>query len=136
MNAKNDSISFHTQASDQWAFYQAKSTKEFLATNMAQLATDEKQRAKLEEAAKRYAEEKEVEKGKAEKFVEKAHEKEHESEANLVPHERMSLGTALMQVAVALSAITLLTRKNWLFAGALVFAAVGIGVASWGAFTH
>lgn len=136
MMAKNDSIALHTQASDQWAFFQAKSTKEFLATNMAQLTTDEKQRAKLEEAAKRYGEEKEVEKAKAEKLVERAREKEHEADANLHPHERMSLGTALMQVAVALSAITLLTKKNWLYMTALAFAAVGIGIASWGALAH
>ena len=134
MLAKNDSISLHTQASDQWAFYQAKSTKEFIAVNMAQLAADEKQREKLKADAERYAKEKEDIQTEAKKLVDEAHKKEHESEVTLVPHERMALGTALMQVAVALSAITLLTRKNWLFAAALVFAAIGIGIASWGAF--
>ena len=136
MMAKNDSISLHTQASDQWAFYQAKSTKEFLAANMALLATDEKQREKLKADAERYAEEKkEIEKD-ARKLVEEAKHKEHEAETNLVPHERMSLGTALMQVAVALSAITLLTKLNWLYIAALAFAAAGIGIASWGALAH
>ena len=134
--AKNDSISLHTQASDQWAFYQAKSTKEFIASNMAQLTVDDKLREKLKADAERYAKEKEVIKGDAEKLVEEAHKKEKESEANLHPHERMALGTALMQVAVALSAITLLTKKNWLYMTALAFAAVGIGIASWGALAH
>jgi Domain of unknown function (DUF4337) len=136
MMAKNDSIALHTQASDQWAFYQAKSTREFLATNMALLATDEKQREKLKADAERYNEEKKEIEKEAKKLVEEARHKEHESDANLHPHERMSLGTALMQVAVALSAITLLTKKNWLYMTALAFAAVGIGIASWGALAH
>ena len=136
MLAKNDSIALHTQASDQWAFYQAKSTKEFLAANMSLLATDDKQREKLKSESERYAKEKEEIKGEATKLVDEAHKKEHEAEASLIPHERMSLGTALMQVAVALSAITLLTKKSWLYYAALAFAAVGIGIASWGAFAH
>ena len=133
MLAKNDSISLHTQASDQWAFYQAKSTKEMISISMAQLVTDDKQREKLKADAERYSKEKEVIQEKAKEFEGEALKKEQESEHNLQPHERMALGTALMQVAVALSAITLLTRKNWLFAAALVFAAIGIGIASWGA---
>lgn len=136
MMAKNDSISLHTQASDQWAFYQAKSTKEFMAANMAQLTGDDKQREKLKADAERYAEEKKEIEKEARKLVEEAKHKEHVAEANLIPHERMSLGTALMQVAVALSAITLLTKKSWLYYAALAFAAVGIGIASWGALAH
>ena len=136
MMAKNDSISLHTQASDQWAFFQAKSTKEFIATNMAQLTVDEKLRDKLKADAERYAKEKEEIQVEAKKLVDEAHKKEREADANLHPHERMALGTALMQVAVALSAITLLTRKNWLYLTALAFAAVGIGIASWGALAH
>ena len=47
----------------------------------------------------------------------------------------MALGVTLMQVAVALASITVLSRKNWLFYGALAFAAIGIGVSSWGYFS-
>ena len=136
MMAKNESISLHTQASDQWGFYQAKSTREFLANNLAAMTTDEKQREKLKTDAERYSKEKEEIQVEAKKLVAEARVKEHEADANLHPHERMSLGTALMQVAVALSAITLLTRKNWLYMAALAFAAVGIGIASWGALAH
>ena len=134
--AKNDSISFQTLASDQWAFYQAKATREFLANNFALTTTDDKLREKYKADAERYAKEKEDVQKEATELVKKAHEKELESVANLAPHEHMALGTALMQVGVALAAVTLLTRKNWLYAGALLFAAAGIGVASWGALGH
>ena len=136
MLAKNDSIALHTQASNQWAFFQAKSTREFLANNLSLIATDDKVREKFKADAERYAKEKEDIQKDAQELVKKAQEKEHEAHANLVPHERMSLGTALMQVAVAMAAITLLTRKNWLFSAALAFAAAGIGVAAWGALAH
>jgi hypothetical protein len=42
-------------------------------------------------------------------------------------HERWALATTLMQVAIALSAITLLTRKRWMLAG--VYGATAIGAA-------
>ena len=42
-------------------------------------------------------------------------------------HGRWALSTTLLQVSIALSAIALLTGKNWLLYG--VFATAGIGVA-------
>jgi Domain of unknown function (DUF4337) len=47
----------------------------------------------------------------------------------------MALGVTLMQVAVALASITVLTRKQWLFVGALAFAGVGVAVSIWGYFS-
>ena len=41
-------------------------------------------------------------------------------------HERWALATTLLQIAIALSAITLLTRKRWLLVG--VFGATGLGL--------
>jgi hypothetical protein len=41
-------------------------------------------------------------------------------------HERWALATTLLQIAIALSAITLLTRRRWMLAG--VYGAAGIGL--------
>jgi len=41
-------------------------------------------------------------------------------------HRRWALSTTLLQVAIALSAIALLTRKKWLLYG--IYGAAGIGV--------
>ena len=135
MLLKNDSISAQAKASDMWAEYQAKSTREFLSKNLSLIANDDAQKAKLSSEGDRYNKEKGEIGEKAKKFEEEAKAANEKAESNIVPHERMALGVTLMQVAVALASITVLTRKTWLFYGALAFAAVGIGVSSWGYFS-
>ena len=135
MLKKNDSISAQARASDLWAEYQAKSTREFLSKNLAGLATDDAQKTKLNSEGERYAKEKEAISEKAKAFEEESKAANEKAESNIVPHERMALGVTLMQVAVALASITVLTRKAWLFVGALAFAAVGVGVSTWGYFS-
>jgi uncharacterized protein DUF4337 len=135
MLLKNDSISAQAKASDLWAEYQAKSTREFLSKNLALIANDDAQKTKLSSEGDRYAKEKGDIGVKAKQFEDSAKDADEKAEARIVPHERMALGVTLMQVAVALASITVLTRKTWLFYGALAFAAVGVGVSSWGYFS-
>jgi hypothetical protein len=132
MLRKNDAIGRMTEASDQWGYYQAKSTREFIANSLSTLATDDKARDKLKADADRYSKEKEEIKKKAEELTAESRKLNEESESKVAPHERIALGVTFMQVAVALASITVLTRKLWLFAGSLAFAAVGIGVSVWG----
>ena len=135
MLLKNDSISAQARASDMWAEYQAKSTREFLSKSLSAIAADDAQKTKLASEGDRYNNEKGEISEKAKKFEEEAKSANEKAEANIVPHERMALGVTLMQVAVALASITVLTRKSWLFYGALAFAAVGVGVSTWGYFS-
>jgi hypothetical protein len=135
MLLKNDSIAAQAKASDLWAEYQAKSTREFLSKNLASLATDEAVKAKLAAEGDRYAKEKGEISDRAKDFEKESAAANEKAEAKISPHERMAFGVTLMQVAVALASITVLTRKTWLFYGALAFAAVGIGVSVWGYFS-
>lgn len=135
MLLKNDSISAQARASDLWAEYQAKSTREFLSKNLSMIASDDAQKTKLSAEGDRYGKEKGDISVKAKEFEDSAKEANEKAEARIVPHERMALGVTLMQVAVALASITVLTRKTWLFYGALAFAAVGVGVSTWGYFS-
>lgn len=135
MLLKNDSIAAQAKASDMWAEYQAKSTREFLSKNLAAIATEDAIRTKLTTEGDRYAREKQEIGEKAKAFEEESKAANEKAEANIRPHERMALGVTLMQVAVALASITVLTRKRWLFFGALTFAAVGVGVSTWGYFS-
>jgi Domain of unknown function (DUF4337) len=135
MLLKNDSIASQAKASDMWAEYQAKSTREFLSKNLAAIATDDAIKTKMTTEGDRYAREKQEIGEKAKAFEEDSKAANEKAEANIRPHERMALGVTLMQVAVALASITVLTRKSWLFYGALTFAAIGVGLSTWGYFS-
>lgn len=129
MFLKNESIQKQAEATDQWAYYQAKSTKSHLDEIGAQLATQKALADKLHAEAVRENDEKNVIQHKAEKLEAEAAKLSRQSEEVLKPHERMALGMAFIQIAVALASITVLTRKKWLFAGSLASAVAGIGVA-------
>jgi hypothetical protein len=132
---KNDSISATARASDMWSEYQAKSIREYISKSMSVIATDPAQRDKFVADSEHYAKDKDDLSKKAKGFEEEAKTANEKAEADIPPHERMALGVTLMQVAVALASITVLTRKQWLFVCALAFSAVGIGVSVWGYFS-
>ncbi len=53
---------------------------------------------------------------------------DHQSELEMHVHERWALATTLLQIAIALSAITLLTRKRWMLVGVYASTAIGLAV--------
>ena len=58
---------------------------------------------------------------------------DHESDAEMHVHGRWALATTLLQIAIALSAIALLTRKRWLLTGVYCASAIGVAVGILGA---
>ncbi|HIV69808.1 MAG TPA: DUF4337 domain-containing protein [Candidatus Aquabacterium excrementipullorum] len=122
---KNEAAIQKTSASNQWNYYQAKSNKQNLAELSVTLTTGEAQ-ANFKQAVQRYAKEKEDIKRDAEKLEEKAHEADHESEHAMHVHERWALSTTLLQIAIGLSAITLLSRKRWMLWTVYVSGALGL----------
>ena len=122
---KNEAAIQKTSASNQWNYYQAKSNKQNLAELSVVLTSGEAQE-KFKEAIERYKKEKDDIKAEAEKLEAEAKAADRHSEAEMHVHERWALATTLLQIAIALSAITLLTRKRWMLVG--VFGATGLGV--------
>ena len=122
---KNEAAIQKTSASNQWNYYQAKSNKQNLAELSVTLTSGE-DREKFAQAVERYKKEKEEIKVEADKFEAAAKEADHESEVEMHVHERWALATTLLQISIALSAITLLTRKRWLLVG--VLGATGLGL--------
>ena len=51
------------------------------------------------------------------------------SDQALHPHHRLAQGTTFIQIAISLAAITVLTRRRWLYWGSVT--AAGAGVAFW-----
>jgi hypothetical protein len=122
---KNDAVYERAEASDQWNFYQAKSMKQNLAELAAAINTDPKKVEFYQSEARRYAaEKKEIEKdaraheAKAKKFSDM-------SEKALHPHHYLAISMTLLQIAIALASITVLTQKRWLLYGAALSAFSG-----------
>jgi len=126
---KNEAAIQKTSASNQWNYYQAKSNKQNLAELSVTLTSGE-DREKFKEAVERYKKEKEEIKAEADKLEAAAKEADHESEAEMHVHERWALATTLLQISIALAAITLLTRKRWLLVG--VLGSTGLGLLAGG----
>ena len=130
---KNEAVLERAEASDQWNFYQAKSMKQNIAEIAASLATDPKMVEFYKAEAKRYAtEKKEVEKDarKHEAAYKSWNEK---SEKALHPHHFLAISMTLLQIAIALASITILTQKRWLLVGAGLSALAGaaLGIIAW-----
>lgn len=126
---KNESILRQTQASDQWAYYQSKSTKSHIANAVAAIATDPQVRQRL--LAERDNEDQarlQVQK-EASRLQAESQRLARESDAKLRPHEHFARALTFLQIGIALSAITVLTRRRWLLWGAAASALVGIGAA-------
>ena len=126
MFLKNQSILKQAEASDQWAFYQAKSMKSHLDDAVAALSsTPEIQARFLDDKAKEDKEKAEVQ-AEARKLQAQSRKLSEESEAKLRPHERLALALTFIQIAIALAAITVLTKRKWLLWGSMGSAAIGI----------
>ncbi|MCE4540388.1 DUF4337 domain-containing protein [Pelomonas sp. P7] len=119
---KNDAAIKKTEASNQWNYYQAKSSKQSLAELAVELAPAEEQKARYRDKVARYEKEKADIKAQAEKLEEEAKHFDEQSEAQLHMHHRWAQATTALQVSIALAAIALLTKRRW-----MEWATVGVG---------
>ncbi|HXX84403.1 MAG TPA: DUF4337 domain-containing protein [Casimicrobiaceae bacterium] len=124
---KNEAAIRKTEASDQWNFYQAKSSKQNLAELGATLTTGEQQ-ARYQSEVARYKKEKEEITPEAKKLEDQAKVAEEKSEAAMHNHHRWAQATTLIQIAIALAAITILTRNRGLQYTSYAVAAVALVV--------
>lgn len=127
---KNDAAIRKTEASNQWNYYQAKSSKQNLAELGLTLVTDER-KAAYEKEIERYKAEKAEIKLAAEKLEAESKRFDDLSEAQMHQHHRWAQATTALQISIALAAIALLTRRKWLEWG--MFGVAGLGVLIGGA---
>jgi hypothetical protein len=131
---KNDAAIRRAEASDQWNFYQAKSNKQNLAELGVTLTTGEQQ-ARYQSEVARYKKEKDEIMPEAKKLEEQASAAELRSEASMHVHHRWAQATTLIQIAIALAAITILTRNRGLLVAGYGVAAAAVAVGAL-AFAH
>ena len=122
---KNNAAIKKTEASNQWNFFQAKSTKQSLAELARDLAPDDK-KAFYQVKIERYDKEKNEIKLVADKLEANATEWDKKSDDQMHQHHRWAQSTTVLQVCIALAAIALLTKKKWVEYA--MFAAGGIGL--------
>ena len=122
---KNEAVLKKAHASDQWNFYQAKSSKGHLMELAAEIAPANK-REYYKGQIEKYDREKKELKLKAEALEAESEKANEESEHAMHPHHRLAQSMTLIQIAISLASITVLTRKKWLFAVAGVAAAGGL----------
>lgn len=129
MLLKNEAVLKKAQASDEWNFFESKSNKGHLMGLAAELAPAGKQGYYKEQLQKYEMDKKEI-KLKAEALEAESEKANRESEHLLHPHHILAQAMTLIQIAISLASITVLTRKKWLFFVAAVAAAGG--VVMWG----
>ena len=125
---KNDAAIKKTEASNQWNYFQAKSTKQSLAEVSRDLTPNAEEKAKYQAKIDRYEKEKNEIKASAEKLEQEATAWDKKSDAQMHQHHRWAQATTALQVAIALAAIALLTKKKWLEYAMFGVGAIGVAV--------
>ncbi len=109
------------KSSDQWSYYQAKSIKSAIVAN--RIATFEALGKPVSDAVR--AQRKRYEKEEDE-IKEKAKELEAEAQVDLAHHAWLGRGVTMFQIAIAISAISVLTRRKAFWLVAMAFGVVGL----------
>ena len=122
---KNDAAIKKTEASNQWNYYQAKSGKQNLSELAIELAPESRKSVYADEV-KRYKTEKAEIKLAAEKLEAESKAWDDKSAEQMHQHHRWAQATTALQIAIAMAAIALLTKKRWL--EKLVFGVSAIGI--------
>jgi hypothetical protein len=127
---KTEATRLQAEASDQWAYYQAKGIKAAVAqaTEAPWASVGKRPPRDLLEKERRYAAEQEEIKTKAEALERERDAKSREADQLLHQHHGFANAVALFQVAIALGALAALTRNRAVWLGSLSLGAVGLGV--------
>lgn len=124
---KNQAGIYKTEAANQWAYYQAKSTKQaFYEGALITGNYREENKDKIEVAISHYEKDKKEITKAAQELEKKSLEQDELSEKTLHHHHQWAQATTAIQIAISLAAITILTRKKWLFWTSLGVSIVGV----------
>jgi uncharacterized protein DUF4337 len=123
---KTDAARIQAEASDQWAYYQAKGIKAAIAEAQQApwIAGAKTPPAAVEDRAKRYVQEQAAIQEEARKKEKERDAKSAEADRLLERHHRYANAVALFQVAIALGAVAALTRIRLVWFGSTL---IGLG---------
>ena len=123
----NEAMMDQIRASDQWSYYQAKSVKASVLD--AKMTLTDTVTEKDKEKAAQYQEEQGEIKREAE-------EKERAAKSNFHKHEIFARGVTMFQIAIAIAAISALTKRRTFWFVSLLFGLIGSVFLVLGWFAH
>ena len=114
----NEAMIAQINSTDKWAYYEAKGIKSEITENMMQNSKGDDS-AKLAEKIVKYKKEQE-------EISKSAKEFEEESSKNLSVYKTFAMAVTFFQVAIAISAVSILTRKRFLWYFSLLLSLAGM----------
>jgi lipopolysaccharide export LptBFGC system permease protein LptF len=112
----NEAMMAQIEASDQWSYYQAKSIKASVLDAKMTLTAEATEKDK-EKAAQYLEEQAEIKK--------EAEQKQGEAKSNFHKHEVFARGVTMFQIAIAIAAISALTRRRRYWLVSMVLGGIG-----------
>ena len=136
LSVKNDAVLKQAQASDQWAYYQAKGIKGNGAAQMADLfSTNPAQAAlaaKYKKEAARYKQDQQQIQDQAHTLEQERDKENAESGDFLEQHHLFAYCVTFTQVAIALSAVAALTKRKPVWYLSLLIGLIGLALLIYG----
>lgn len=125
----NEATYNQTQASDQWAFFQAKGIKASLAENERDQLNavgnaDPKLLGALSAKIERYEKERKEISASAKEFESKREASRDAADKSAVKGRELGLATSVFQIAIALGGVTLVVKRRWLWYTSLLAGAL------------
>jgi len=116
----NEALIAQVKSSDQWAYYQAKGIKYEIAGATGRIISSANNKVYVDSSKiARYEADKEQIRVKAESY-------EKQSEALLIRHKILARAVTLFQIAIAISAISILSKKRSLWITSIILALIGV----------
>lgn len=135
-HAANEAIIKTVEASDQWAYYQANSTKAHLFESNRALILAIKGDGGSAAATKSFEDKLAKYEKQKEEIKRAAEALEQTAQREFQKHQNCSLSVACFQIGIVLASVAILARSKWLYWGsivagivAVVYAAIGLSMA-------
>src|SRR6266851_3652293 len=133
--AHTEELLLQAQATDQWAYYQAKNIRlhemQVMVDQLGVFTVQDKQKTEL--LREKYQKEVERYSNDKDSISEKAKEQERERDLLRAKADRFDAGEGILEIALVICSLTLLTDKKLFWYAAMLIGAAGI-VASLGGF--
>lgn len=127
--AKNEAVMAQNQATDAWNEYEAKSLKKNLYALFAEQGGP-KAGEWAKTAAQNAADQKEIQ-VKAKEFEAKRNELGEQAEVHERRHGRLTIGSTLLHMGIAIATLAIILRRNWPWTASLALSAAGLAAAVW-----